>query len=395
MSILSKIKKKAQQIAGWRRLKDSIQPNHSFGDNTLPKSPEYRDLSNWFAHPAITSKVNFTPEGIVGNGAWKNGEVDVFFIAPTLNFSKLGWNAPINHPSSTELISELIMSGQASVFNSCCRIFSPKYRQATFYSFLGAGRNGRKALELAYEDCLKAFDHYLTHFNNGRPFFLAGHSQGALHAMRLIDDRIEGTALAKKMVAAYTIGFWFPSDKFGTTLKTIHAAESPTDINCVVAYDTYLESGGPIKIMDRAEIVYGGNNQVKWVKRNKKKPLGVNPLNWTRELTKISENAHLGAVHLTMKSENKANWAGFISEEALGLNCVGLSKPYIGECSAVIRKDGFLYVSNPKNWAFKKMVMPGGNLHMSDFSLFYMNLRTNIEERWKAYQTSNNEIIKR
>lgn len=389
MSILSKLKKKTQQIAGWNRLKDSIQPDHDFGKKAIPDVPNYAELSHWFAHPSITSKVHLTPVGIEGNDAWKNGAVDVFFIAPTLNFSKLGWNAPINHPSSTELIRELIMGGQASVFNSCCRIFSPKYRQATFYSFLGAKKNGRKALELAYEDCLKAFDYYMAHFNNGRPFFIAGHSQGALHTMRLLDDRIEGTALAKKLVAAYPIGFWFPIDKFGATLKTIHPAESPTDINCVVAYDTYLESGGPIKILDKAEIVYGSNQQAKWVKRNKKTPLGVNPLSWTRSLTKVTADAHLGAVHLNMKSEQKANWAGFLSEETLGLNCIGLSKPYLKECSAEIRKDGFLYVSNPKNWAFKNMVMPGGNLHMSDFSLFYMNLRTNIEERWKAYQAIN------
>ena len=389
MSIFSKLKKKAEQIAGWNRLRDSIQPNHNYGDNPIPAAPNYADVSHWFAHPSITSKVHVTPVGIAGNDAWQNGEVDVFFIAPTLNFSKLGWNAPINHPSSTELISELIMGGQASVFNSCCRIFSPKYRQATFYSFLGDKKNGRKALELAYEDCLAAFDYYMAHFNKGRPFFLAGHSQGALHTMRLLDDRIEGTALVKQLVAAYPIGFWFPVDKFGTTLKTIHPAESPIDINCVVAYDTYLESGGPIKILDKAEIVYGGNQQVKWVRRNKKTPLGVNPLNWTRALTKVSETAHLGAVHLNMESEKKANWAGFLSEETLGLNCVGLSKPYLNECAAEIRKDGFLYVSNPKNWAFKNMVMPGGSLHMSDFSLFYMNLRTNIEERWKAYQTNN------
>ena len=389
MSILSKLKKTAEQLASWNNLKKSIQPNHNFGEKLIPSAPNYNDLSNWFAHPAISSKVEFTPEGVVGNDAWQNGEVDVFFIAPTLNFSKLGWNAPINHPSSTELIKEMIMSGQASVFNSCCRIFSPKYRQATFYSFLGDRSNGRKALELAYDDCLKAFDHYLTHFNNGRPFFLAGHSQGALHTMRLIDDRIEGTSLTRKMVAAYPIGFWFPIDKFGTTLTTIHPSEKPTDINCIVAYDTYLETGGPIRIVDQAEIVYGGNGQIKWSRRNKKTPLGVNPLNWTRVTTRISEKAHLGAVHLTLKSSQKPNWAGFISEEPIGLNCVGLSKPYLEECSAEIRKDGFLYVSNPKNWAFKKMIMPGGSLHLSDFSLFYMNLRTNIEQRWNAYQKFN------
>ncbi len=389
MALLKKLKKTAAQIAGWNKLKKSIQPNHKFGDNPLPNKPDYKVLDNWFAHPAITSKAHYTPIGISSSDAWKNGEVDVFFIAPTLNFSKLGWNAPINHASSTELIAEMIMSGQASVFNSCCRIFSPKYRQATFYSFLGAGKNGKSALALAYEDCLSAFDAYMANENKGKPFFLAGHSQGALHIMRLLDDRIEGTALAKKMVAAYPIGFWFPKDKFGKTLKTIHPAESPTTTNCVVAYDTFLDSGGPIKILDKAEIVYGGPNQLKWVKRNKKTPFGVNPLNWKTTNDIVPVDAHKGAVHLTLESKGKANWAGFLSEEKIGLNCTGLSKPYLQECSAQIRSDGILYVSNPKNWAFKNMIMPGGSLHMSDYSLFYMNLRENIQQRWTAFQKNN------
>lgn len=389
MSLISNLKKKARQIAGWGRFEKMIKPDHNFGTQPIPTAPDYSKVDQWFAHPSKDSKVKFTPAGISELDAWKNGEVDVFFIAPTLNFSSLGWNAPLDHPSVNERIREMIMTGQASVFNSCCRIFSPKYRQATFYSFLGAKNNGRKALELAYSDCLAAFDYYLNHFNQGRPFFLAGHSQGALHLMRLMDERIEGTDLVKKMVAAYPIGFWFPFDKFGTTLKEIRPADAPTATNCVVAYDTYLDTGGPIKLLDRAEIVYAENNQVRWVKRSKKTPLGINPLNWKRGNEVVPSSEHLGAVHLLLDSATKPNMAGFLSEEKLGLNCTGLSKPYLNECSAQIRKDGFLYVSNPKNWAFKNMVMPGGNLHMSDYSLFYMNLRENIQTRWNAYQSKN------
>ncbi len=295
------------------------------------------------------------------------------------------WNAPLDHASTNELVSEMIMTGQASVYNTCCRIFSPKYRQATFYSFLGAGNNGRKALELAFEDCLQAFDYYLKNFNQGRPFFLAGHSQGALHIMRLIDERIEGTELARKMVAAYPIGFWFPEDKFGTTLKTIKPAESASDTNCIIAWDTFFEGGGPIRLLDRAEVVYGGNGRAKWVRRSKKKPLGINPLSWNRALGVIDESAHLGAVHLTLDADKKPDWAGFLSEETLGINCIGLSKPYKAECSARLGKDGFLYVSSPKHWAFKNMLLPGGNLHLFDYALFYMNLGENVQTRWKAF----------
>ena len=34
--------------------------------------------------------------------------------------------------------------------------------------------------------CKAAFQYYLEHYNNGRPFIIASHSQGTYHAKRLI-----------------------------------------------------------------------------------------------------------------------------------------------------------------------------------------------------------------
>ena len=64
----------------------------------------------------------------------------------------------------------------------------------------------RAAFELAYSDVLRAFDYYLAHENHGRPFILASHSQGSLHALRLIQERLAGKPLQKQLVAAYLIG---------------------------------------------------------------------------------------------------------------------------------------------------------------------------------------------
>ena len=58
MSILSKLKNTAKQIAGWNSMKNNIQPNHNFGEKAIPDAPRYGDLSNWFAHPSIASKVH-------------------------------------------------------------------------------------------------------------------------------------------------------------------------------------------------------------------------------------------------------------------------------------------------------------------------------------------------
>ena len=44
------------------------------------------------------------------------------------------------------------------------------------------------ALDIAYQDCRDAFVYYINHFNQGRPFIIASHSQGSLHATRLLLD---------------------------------------------------------------------------------------------------------------------------------------------------------------------------------------------------------------
>jgi hypothetical protein len=381
MGFLSKIK----ELGFWLSFEKNVKPHKSFQESEPPPAPDYNNIEHWVAHPQKASKVHYTPEGVAGSSAWKDGEVDCFFIYPTLCFSKLHWNAPLDHASTNELVEETIMTGQASVFNSCCRIFAPRYRQATFYAFPGMQKGGREALEIAYKDILDAFEVYLKNYNQGRPFFIAGHSQGSLLIIRLLEERIEGTPLAKQLVAAYPLGFWFPGDKFGTTLNTIMPATNATRLHSVVAWDTYLEKGGPMRKMDKGEITYSKNGKVEWKKRTELVPLCVNPLSWTTYQTPAPETANKGAVHLQFAG-NPPSWTEHLTEEKLGLNCTSLSKPYLGEVSATVGNDNFLRVSEPKDAPFKAMAMPGGNMHVYDFGLFYMNIRENIQERWAAYK---------
>ncbi len=386
MQLFDKIKKQVEKIAGLRQVLRRIRPTNDFTIANLPLAPDYEDLSNWAAHPQLITKVAYTPESIAPTSAWKDGPVDCFYVYPTLNFSSQYWNAPLDHQGINELVDELILPGQVSVFNTCCRIFVPRYRQATFYSFLRTRKNGRAALEVAGADVVAAFDYYLANFNKGRPFYLAGHSQGALHVMRLLEERIEGTALVKQLVAAYPIGFYFPMDKFKRTLKTIVPSKSPTTTNCVVAWDTYLATGGPVRILDRSEIRYREDGKVRWEKRKKKEVLGVNPLSWTTSNELVSAKRHKGGVFLYLKSAKKMDLEAMIAEEPMGLTCKSLSKPQKQQVNAQIGKKGFLYVSKPKYRAFRRLMLPGGYLHVFDIALFYINLRENIAERWNAYQ---------
>ena len=70
--------------------------------------------------------------------------------------------------------------------------------------------------EVAYGDVLDAWKQYLANDNDGRPFVLVGHSQGAGHLLRLIREQIDdNAALRAQMVSAMLIGGGVPQP--GTT----------------------------------------------------------------------------------------------------------------------------------------------------------------------------------
>ncbi len=380
---IRKAQKAKTQITKWLAWVETIKPTDRFENFPAPPAPDYRDLNNWAAHPEIEDKSYFTPAGI--QPSTEAPQADVFFLHPTTFFGKKNWNAPLSHHNSKIFVDEMIIPGQASVFNSCCRIFAPRYRQATFYSFLEGGKNSRKAFELAYGDLEAAFDEYIKTWNQGRPFFIASHSQGTLHAIRLLEEKIENTSLFKQMVAAYPIGLRFPKDKFGTTLKNIKPCDSPTDTGCAIAWGTFVEGGKPPKRLERREHWYPTpDGKGRWEKCVSKSPFVVNPLTWKRSLKRAPENLNLGAVSINYEHQ-KINWDAMWGKEPMSMICTGLSSPDLEEVSAQARKDGFLYISKPKHIKYRAMLLPRGNYHMYDYALFYMNIRKNVEERLAAF----------
>ncbi|MBT8219750.1 MAG: DUF3089 domain-containing protein [Bacteroidia bacterium] len=365
-------------IKFFRQFRRQCRPNVNFTRSDIPPPYDYASLASWAAHPQKEHKANLTPPGYA---LPEETEADVFFVHPTSYFGKGKWNQPPGYNPAKEIIDEIIMPGQASVFNGACRIFAPYYRQATFYSFIALRKmNSRAAFVLAYEDILQAFDHYIEHENNGRPFVLASHSQGTLHMMRLLHERIENSDLRHRMIATYAIGFQFPRSQFGTKFKNIKICEGATDSGCVIAYDTFSFKGGPLHVIDRIEVWDGPG----WKRRAHQAVVGVNPLSWstTTELVNASENK--GAVHIKYQGASYS-FDDWFDNEKIGLNAIGLSDPLEAEVSAKLSEDGFLYITDPIHKIFRLAILPSHNYHNYDYSLFYMNLRQNVIDRVNAF----------
>ena len=88
---------------------------------------------------------------------------------------------------------------------------------------------------MAYSDIKKAFETYLKEYNNERPIIIAGHSQGAGHAKRLLQDYFDNKPLQKKLVAAYLIGTKITSKDF----STIQLMQNKDDTGGFVTWNTY------------------------------------------------------------------------------------------------------------------------------------------------------------
>ncbi len=157
------------------------KPSGEFDPAEAVAPPDYSQTDSWASLPTIDDPADLVPDGVVVK---PQGDhlVDVFFIHPTGFLTSGSWTSPMDRDSGTEENTAFMMANQASAFNGCCNIYSPRYREANIFAYFGASEDRDELLGFAYQDVKRAFEHYLQHDNEGRPFIIAGHSQGSHHA---------------------------------------------------------------------------------------------------------------------------------------------------------------------------------------------------------------------
>ncbi len=350
-------------VFGFRRtlFAYAITPDFAFADSQAPAPPNYDLLDHWVALPDRADSADSVPadSGLVD--AQSGAEVDVFFVHPTTYYSGKGWNAAITDAKVNHRTQQGAVRHQASAFNGCCRIYAPRYRQATLAAFFDEDGNGVPALDLAYADIVAAFDHYITHYNQGRPFILAGHSQGARHGIRLLAEKIEGTPIAARLVTAYLVGYQIKLTSANRPFKHLQMCQTAMDTGCVVNWNTFLEGGDTSKFRSPDALSPG----LPEVQRNATGArVCTNPLDWSSQ-GKVAATAHLGGLPF-IRAENAP--LGPLRKNLISARC----------------GNGYLYISDPGE-GFQKLVFPGGNYHNYDYNLFYMNIRENAIARSQAF----------
>lgn len=336
-----------------------LEPESSFDEMPAPTAPDYSDPSSWAALPDRVDGADVAPAGESDGQA--GAEVDVFFIHPTTYYSDDHWNQPLDDARANKITDTAVLPNQASAFNAAARVYAPRYRQATLGVFLKKEKtDSYKALRLAYEDVRSAFQYYLDHYNEGRPIIIASHSQGTRHSISLLSDFFAGKPLHDQLVAAYSIGFALPLDHFDRTLVGVPPCRSETDVGCLINWATMLEGGDIGAMGNETFIPYGDVYESNAGKRFH----CTNPLTWTIESAKASAPDHVGAVKFKKDDPEPPI----------------VDRNYVTSA----RCDQALLVELPD----RKYRHLGKNLHMVDYSLFYMDIRKNAVARATAYMSA-------
>ena len=336
------------------------KPHHGWDMSYKAPAPDYAEARNWAALPSKPGAAALVPAGV--EAAPQNPQVDVFFIHPTGYITGGDWNSPMDPSTKTEENTKWMMANQAAVFNGCCAIYAPRYRETSIYRYLAAPPDiATKARDLAYGDIDRAFTYFLEHYSKGRPFIVASHSQGTEHGFRLLRERIDGTPLAARMVAAYLIGFDI-TDKRAAALKTVHVCASATDLHCLVHWATFGEGADKPQFDTTDKLVC------------------VNPLRWRRDGAMAQKSLSKGAVPGT--GTFALNFLG--GDAAAGVKFGPLKAPLKSWTWAECR-GGFLYVADQSGGPFAKFDLGGKNYHGLDYPLFAIDIRQNAKARVAAY----------
>lgn len=333
------------------------RPDLPFEESAAPPAPDYASPEAWLAMPDRLGAAGALPAGVRPPDG--DPPADVFFVLPTTLLSGAAWNARADEPGRPAELAELVLRNQAGAFRACCRIFAPRYRAAGI-GFVAAGldEGGAAALDLAYGDVRRAFEAYMAGPNGGRPFVLAGHGQGSIHVIRLLQEAVLGTARQKRLVAAYAVGAALPTD---IESKGLPVCRDPLGTGCVITWNT-VKAVGDGRRGGRFPVWLDGRYQ----------PIGnrprvcVNPLTWTAD-GDAPLSANLGA-----------------------LPGVGLAAPLpalVPALAGATCEDGRLVAKLPltRHEGFEDALTLLGGYHVYDYNLFYMNIRRNAAARVAAY----------
>ncbi|HNW72721.1 MAG TPA: DUF3089 domain-containing protein [Bacteroidales bacterium] len=243
----------------------SCSKNNEDPADPAPVATDYSQATHWLSVP-VTEKA-----------------VDIFYLYPTAwrktNQDDLNICA-VDDPQMLKGAASAYQR-QATAFETVGNVYAPFYRQADANWALNLPQDQKDSVigSIPTLDATAAFDFYLNHFNKGRPFILAGHSQGSNVLLFLLSGYLkQHPEVYSRMIAAYIIGNPV-TQNYLTANPHLKFAMGPDDTGVIISYNTQSPAVPP-----------GGNLVV-----SNLIGLVINPITWTRETTPATTSQGLGS----------------------------------------------------------------------------------------------------
>ena len=192
--------------------------------DALPNEPDYSDSTQWYMND-------------------RGGQADLFYIISTETGDYTRSEGTLCHYADTyndsvrgPLRGE--MTGVDHLLSGNLNYYSPYYRQCSLQSYASDSLTQAR-MPLPTGDVRRAFNYYLEHLNQGRPFILAGYSQGAIILLELLKE-IDDSAI-NRMIAAYVIGATVSDDD--ARHPHIMAARRADDTGVTICYNSVRDAG--------------------------------------------------------------------------------------------------------------------------------------------------------
>lgn len=293
----------------------------------------YSDSSNWLKFENNPTK-----------------EIDLFYILPTIIVE--GNDTVVYFADVDKARALKCYEVQASALEPFTNVYAPFYRQVPLniaFTVTGNSENyaGVVRRNLGKKDIFAALDYYFENVNNGRPYFLASHSQGTAMTRAVLEEYMKNhPEYLSRMIADYALGYALPKGWFEANPHLTPATDE-IGTGVVIGWNTE----GPDATMP--SMLLSGDDYV------------INPLNWRTDTTYVSVEENHGSIDGGMNTEAMLVTPGLadaqIDPERGVLVCTTIDS-YIGQG-------------------------PFGDksLHGIDWGAYYINIRENAIKRAEAY----------
>lgn len=264
-------------------------------------------------------------------------DVDLFYVVPTCIWDytdSLGQTRHHMDIFNTEqrALTDPSIQLAKSVLADSCNFFSPYYRQISMDSWLTLDTALiEERFKLAYQDVADVFHYYMEHDNQGKPFILAGHSQGAKAVIELLKREMTPD-ISRKLIATYAIGYTVTPEELAG-YSTLRPAQDSIDTGVLIGFNSVTRPDA-VSPLFRDNVVC------------------INPVNWRSDATPAT------------------SYQGFTVAQDTTIHTLIVTG---------IDEEQYFIPS-------VAALLPKGNLHVQEFNLYNEDLRKNVLQRIRAFR---------